>query len=177
MEQLVLIIGGLLKAISWNDVFFFVASLGVLLFLIYVAYLIKADERNDEEPINETITQDKSVENVPKEEILPKKPIIEIVNDLKSSYKPEPIDLSDYEKEMENTAIISYDELVSKANNNIYYDDNYQNKFDDIVIQKVDNKESKTQELVDLPKAVMMNYESEEAFLSALKALQKNLVR
>lgn len=105
------------------------------------------------------------------------RPLTAIVDEIEAEYKPKPIDLSEYEKEQENTAIISYDELVSRASNSIYYEDEYDSGSNDVLIQKVDNKESKTQELVDLPRAVMMSYESEEAFLSALKSLQKNLVR
>ena len=105
------------------------------------------------------------------------KPLTKIVNELEMDYKPAPIDLTDYEKELEDTAIISYDELVNRTSTNIYYDDNYDSGLSDVLVQKVDNKISKTQELVNLPTAVMMSYESEEAFLSALKVLQKNLVR
>ncbi len=172
MENIVLIIGGLFKSFSWSDIFFFVVTLFLIIFLVYVYYLIKVED--DQEDIETAIAENKFLKYESKHE---DKPLSKIVDELEMNYHPQPIDLSDYEKEQENTAIISYQELLSRANNNIYYDDNYESGFDDVLIQKVDNKESKTQELVDLPKAVMMSYESEEAFLSALKVLQKNLVR
>lgn len=173
MENIVLIIGGLLKSFGWSDLFFFVVTLFLIIFLVYIYYLIKLDE-SDLDDIELAIRENKYVKSPAKRE---EKSLSKIVDELETDYNPKPIDLTDYEKELENTAIISYDELVSRTNNNIYYDDNYESGFDDVLIQKVDNKESNTQELVNLPKAVMMSYESEEAFLSALKVLQKNLVR
>ena len=172
MENLVLIIGGLFKSFTWSDIFFFAVTLFLIVFLVYVYYLIKIDD-DKEDDLETAIRENKFLKTVSKEE----KPLSKIVSELETDYHPKPIDLSDYEKEQENTAIISYQELLSRANNNIYYEDDYESGFDDVLIQKIDNKESKTQELVDLPKAVMMSYESEEAFLSALKVLQKNLVR
>ncbi|HBA38157.1 MAG TPA: hypothetical protein DCY94_05500 [Firmicutes bacterium] len=174
MENIVLTIGGLLKSFGWSDLFFFSITLTMILLLIYILYLIRLDESKDD-------IENMLLSNLEKKDLSNKKetgkPLSAIVDKLETEYKPKPIDLSDYEKEQENTAIISYDELVSRSSNNIYYDDEYDSGFDDVLIQKVDNKESKTQELVDLPRAVMMSYESEEAFLSALKSLQKNLVR
>lgn len=179
MEKIVLTIGGLLSSFGWSDLFFFVVTLMLLLLLVYIVYLIKLDDKDSETDPSDmlSVSSNNNVENsnVP----LPQKSLSKIVDELETDYSPKPIDLSDYEKEMEDTAIISYDELVKRASSatNIYYDDNYDSGFDDVLIQKVDNKESKTQELVNLPKAVMMSYENEEAFLSALKVLQKNLVR
>lgn len=167
MENIVLTIGGLLKSFGWSDLFFFVVTLLLIILLIYVVYLVKIDDNEPPKTVNS------SKKNTQAEE----KSLTKIVDELKTDYKPTPIDLSDYEKEMENTAIISYEELVNRSSNNIYYDDQYKSGFDDVLVQKIDNKESKTQELVDLPKAVMMSYESEEAFFKALKTLQKNLVR
>ncbi len=79
-------------------------------------------------------------------------------------------------EEQENTAIISYDELLERTSNNINYDEEYTNEYDDLFIRKV-TEDSDTKEYVNLPEVIMMNYESEEDFLKALKKLQKNLVR
>lgn len=172
MENIVLTIGGLLKSFEWSDLFFFVITLILILLLVYIVYLVKIDE------IDVVVKTSNSKEKSNVRPMNEEKSLSAIVNELETSYSPEPIDLSAYEKEQENTAIISYQELLSRASNNIYYEDEYDSGFDDVLIQKIDNKEtSNTQELVNLPKAIMMNYESEEAFLSALKVLQKNLVR
>ncbi len=176
MERIVLTLGGLLSSFSWSDLFFFVVTLLLLLLLVYIVYLIKIDEEalDERENLLEEFIETPTAQPVAKE-----KPLSKIIDELETDYSPKPIDLSDYEKEMEDTAIISYDELVKRASmaTNIYYDDNYESGFDDIVVQKVNNKESNTQEMVNLPKAIMMSYENEEAFLSALKVLQNNLVR
>lgn len=171
MENIVLTIGGLLKSFTWSDLFFFGITLILILILIYIVYLIRLDT------VDLLGLEDKTKEDA--KEQIPKadKPLTAIVDDIELNYKPKPIDLSEYEKEQENTAIISYDELLKSVSNNIYYEDEYDSGFDDVLIQKVDNKESKTQELVDLPKAIMMSYEAEEDFLKALKVLQSNLVR
>lgn len=169
MEKLVLTIGGLFKSFSWGDLFFFGVTLFLIVFLIYIIYMVKLEDEN----FIEEKKKDSNVKNIENKS----KPLSKIVDELELNYKPKPIDLTEYEKELENTAIISYKELLERANNNIYYDDEYESGFDDLIVQKVDSRESNTQEFVDLPKAVMMDYESEEEFLRALKVLQKNLVR
>ena len=79
---------------------------------------------------------------------------------------------------MEDTAIISYEELLKRSNSDIAYDENYKTKSDDLVVKKVDDSNmSNTREYVNLPNAVMMSYENEEAFLEALKTIHNNLVR
>ncbi len=181
MENIVLTIGGLLKSFEISDLFFFTVTLILILLLIYIVYLVRLDDENYEtKNLKSTVPAPHlEVNKSATIESTEDKPLKAIVDKIESDYKPRPIDLSEYEKEQENTAIISYQELLSRASaaNNIYYEDEYDSGFDDVLIQKVDNKQSNTQELVNLPKAVMMSYESEEAFLHALKALQKNLVR
>lgn len=174
MEKFILTVGGLFHALSWGDLFFFIVTLLLLLLLIYIIYLIKDDDDDIMVIKREDLSKNKDNQKVPEKD----KPLTKIVDELEMDYKPKPIDMSDYEKELENTAIISYDELINRTSTNIYYDDDYDSGLDDVLVQKIDdNKMSSTQELVDLPRAVMMSYESEEAFLSALKVLQKNLVR
>ena len=164
VEKVVLIIGGLFKSLKWTDLFFFISSLILILLIVYIIYLIKSENSNEEIVEEEIVEKDE------------KKSLVEIIDNLQNNYEPKPIDLTDYEKELENTAIISYDELVKRSSQNISYEDNYESGFDDLTVKKV-TTESNTQELVDLPKAVMLRYDNEEAFLQALKKLQDNLVR
>ena len=163
MENAVLTIGGLIKSFDWSDALLLLIGLAIVLMLIYIVYLIgKTDEAIDEKI--ERKDETKNIED--------------IINELETNYEAKPIDLSEYEQEMEDTAIISYEELLEKTSTNITYDDNYNSGIKDIVVKKVDpTNTSSTKELVDLPKAVMMSYEHEEAFLKALKKLQNNLVR
>ena len=169
MENIVLTIGGLIKRISFSDIFFFGSSLILILLLIYIVYLIKTDENEIKKELGngELPRMQPDTNN-----------IASIVNNIEENYDPKPIDLSKYEQEMEDTAIISYEELLKRSSNDITYDDDYKSKSDDLLVKKVDDSNtSMTKEYVNLPTAVMMSYENEEAFLDALKTIQNNLVR
>lgn len=86
------------------------------------------------------------------------------------------IDLTDYEKEQEERAIISYDELLKKTSNR---EINYEAEeiIDDITVKKVDlaNLVSSIEENEPKINVQVISYEKEEAFLQALKQLQQNL--
>lgn len=101
-----------------------------------------------------------------------------ITRNIETNYKPVTIELTSYEQEQENNAIISYDELVSnKDSKKVNYDDTYENRTD-IDVKKVDLKKQSGEELPKTKLEVtLMNYEMEEAFLKALKQLQNNLAR
>lgn len=102
-----------------------------------------------------------------------------ITRNIESDYRPTNIELSSYEKEQENNAIISYEELVNnRDNNNINYDETYENNTVDVAVKKVDlngnygvNLEKETYSVN------LMSYEHEEAFLRALRKLQSDLAR
>lgn len=101
-----------------------------------------------------------------------------ITKNIETNYKPVTIELTSYEQEQENNAIISYEELVSnKDAKKVNYDETYENSMD-IDVKKVDLKR---QDGAELPKTkievTLMNYEMEEAFMKALKQLQNNLAR
>jgi len=104
-----------------------------------------------------------------------------ITKNIERDYKPLNVELTSYEKEQEKNAIISYEELVSNAkNNNVVYDDRYQNEDELIEIKKVDlgthpeNNTPVTQTKINVD---VLRYDKEEAFLKALKQLQDGLVR
>lgn len=102
-----------------------------------------------------------------------------ITKNLETNYRPINIELTSYEKEQEESAVISYEELVSKRGpEDISYDENFVNdsgvdvkKIDLNDTYKSDGEESKRVNLK------MFDYEAEEAFLKALKQLQSNLAR
>jgi hypothetical protein len=105
-----------------------------------------------------------------------------ITKSIERDYKPVNINLTSFEQEQENNAIISYQELIKQKHNNnsISYDTSYVND-DDLDIKKIDVDN----EFRDEEKKVsnnntgfsLMNYEKEEEFLKALKQLQGTLVR
>ena len=174
MEKIVLALGDFFRLITLNDLIFWAVLVLIVLTLIYIFYLLRVESETREIKRTKEVKIEKmerEVKHTTSDDIL------RIVDKLQKEYKPETIDLTSYEEEQENTAIISYDELLSKVNSNINYDDKYQSKYDDLDIKKVVSNHSDTNEYVSLPKAVMMRYESEEDFLKALKKLQKNLVR
>ena len=95
-----------------------------------------------------------------------------------------PIDLTSFEEEQEKEAIISYDELLKKSNQDTYtpskidYEIPYKSEImlDDLLVKEVDldnlnktNKEVKNEEVVSI------NYGDEQAFLDALKELREQL--
>lgn len=165
MEEIVLTIGGLIKSFDWSDLILLLIGLILVILLIYIVYLIgKSDEVYENKSLNKQQNDTNDIKS--------------IIENLEANYETKPIDLSEYEQEMENTAIISYDELLEKTSTHITYDDEYDSGTSEVIVKKVDpTNTSVTKEKVDLPKVVMMDYESEEAFLKALKKLQKNLVR
>ena len=94
-----------------------------------------------------------------------------IVSDIENS-KPPVLELTDYEAEQEEKAIISYEELLAKKDSgSITYEEETN---DEVSIKKVNvdalEKPSKNKKSV-----VFYNYEREEEFLKKLKALNELL--
>ena len=95
MKDILENIFGFLYTLSMGDYIFFIATFIIILAFIYVLYLIKRDEDMGSLYNKDDISY---LENV-KEKI-------------EKEYKPVEIELTDYEKEQEETAIISYKELL-----------------------------------------------------------------
>lgn len=102
-----------------------------------------------------------------------------ITKNIEKDYKPANINLTSYEQEQEDNAIISYQELLnSKDKNHVNYDGSFNNKTD-IDIKKVDlsNNEKNGYDEHNQINITLMSYEKEEAFLKALKQLKIDLAR
>lgn len=102
-----------------------------------------------------------------------------ITKNIERDYKPANINLTSYEQEQEDNAIISYQELLnSKDKNHVNYDGSFNNKTD-IDIKKVDlsNNEKNGYDEHNQINITLMSYEKEEAFLKALKQLKIDLAR
>lgn len=102
-----------------------------------------------------------------------------ITKNIERDYKPANINLTSYEQEQEDNAIISYQELLnSKDKNHVNYDGSFNNKTD-IDIKKVDlsNNEKNAYDEHNQINITLMSYEKEEAFLKALKQLKIDLAR
>lgn len=160
MKDIIENIFGFLYTLSMGDYIFLIATFIIILAFVYVLYLIKRDEDMGSLYSNEDISY---LENVKEK--------------LESEYKVNEIELTDYEKEQEESAIISYEELINSKNKmNISYDDNYKSDTEEISVKKIMLNDNGVVEENTKPLDVkLMNYDKEEAFLIALKQLQKNL--
>ena len=149
-----------LQMLTFADVIFFFAVLVLIVLIVILIYFIKV---NREEEIEENETPEMRIER-------------EITKDMKKETPN--IEFTEYEQEQENKAIISYDELIKQ---NSSYDINYEKEdlYDDVSVKKVDldNIISTKDKKNTIPKMEVrvISYAEEEAFLQALKQLQKEL--
>ncbi len=148
-----------------KDIFSFIQSFSELDYLLYFAVLVLIILvvslihiiKNGEDEIEETKESND---------------LKEIANHLETK-KPLEVELTDYEMEQEEKAIISYDELLEKSKQgNILYDE--EKKSDDLSIKKI-NLDALTEERKEEKQVGFSNYEREEEFLKTLKALNQLL--
>jgi len=130
------------------------------------------EDKNEEElPILEELVEEK------KEDVFDLK---NVTKELESLPKERTIQLTDYEREQEETAIISYDELVTQSiprleiskalREEVLEEYDYEVKED--VVEEI------TEEKVEEPKEIVKssdNYDHEESFLDGLKDLKNSL--
>ena len=141
------------------DIIFFFAVLILMILIVTLIYFIKINNETEEKDLEETQE-------------------MKIAKELRDSMKnSEPtIKFTDYEKDQEDKAIISYDELLNKGNN---YELNYEKEemHDDLWVKKVDldNLVNKNNNTVSNIEVRLISFQKEEAFLEALKRLQKEL--
>lgn len=105
-----------------------------------------------------------------------------ITRNITENYKPAMVQLTSYEQEQEDNAIISYEELVNKMeNNHINYDTSYVHHDDEVSVKKIDldNEYSEPDNKVsnETSGLKLTDYEKEEEFLRSLRQLQSNLAR
>ena len=153
-------IGEFLRTLNFVDIVFFFAVVILMVLIVTLIYFIKIN--NDEDP--------KDV----KEETAEMKIVREIQE---NSGKVEPnVKFTDYERDQEDKAIISYDELLNKGAN---YNLNYETEElkDDVSIKKVNLDDLLKKQETEMPKVDVrvISFAKEEAFLQALKQLQKEL--
>ena len=130
------------------------------------------EDKNEEElPILEELVEEK------KEDVFDLK---NVTKELESLPKERTIQLTDYEREPEETAIISYDELVTQSiprleiskalREEVLEEYDYEVKED--VVEEI--KEEKVEEPKEIVKS-SDNYDHEESFLDGLKDLKNSL--
>ena len=154
-------IGDFLETLSFIDVVFFFAVLILIILVVTLIYFIKINKDDEEEKKQDDETAE-----------------MKIVKEIKENMKNDDvvINFTDYEKDQEEKAIISYDELLNKSNK---YGLNYEKEdvYDDLSVKKVDldNLVNKDSEIKVNSDVRVISFAKEEAFLEALKRLQKEL--
>lgn len=148
-----------------NDLLF----IAIVLLMILISLIILLLLKNKGEKTKMTAIQKSKLDMIDLEAI---------TKNIEANYKPANIDLTSYEQEQENNAIISYDELVKNKDKSIVnYDDNYISD-EDVEVRKVEfTKNIGTKISPTDIKVNLMSYEKEEAFLKALRKLQIDLAR
>lgn len=150
-----------LVTLSFVDIVFFFAVLILMILIVTLIYFIKINngEKEEDKASGETAE-------------------MKIVREIQENMgKEEPtVNFTAYEKDQEDKAIISYDELLNKSNN---YELNYEKEelFDDLSVKKVNLEDLVNKNIEVAPKleARVISFAKEEAFLQALKQLQKEL--
>ena len=154
-------IWSLLMALRLVDIIFFFAVLILMILIVTLIYFIKINK--DEEPNKNDLEETQEMK---------------IAKELRDSMRnSEPtIKFTDYEKDQEDKAIISYDELLNKGSN---YELNYEKEetHDDLTVKIVDldNLVNKNSSITPNLEVRVISFQKEEAFLEALKRLQKEL--
>ncbi len=186
-----------LSVLSFIDIIFFIAILVLLILIVTLVYFIKINkdvlDEDDFFPPNDSKKDDenKKENDVVKEitDNIEGKKEVEEYNDeegelldlesltkkLKEKKDNEQVSINEYEQEQEEKAIISYDELLQKHNR---YSINYEKEevLDDLVVRKVNlNNLINEEEKEERQQVRVISYQKEEAFLSALKELNKLL--
>ncbi len=171
MKNLLFNLKELVDIISISDIIFLLLVLILIILIVTMFYIFKLGQEyvyvEKEKKTNENYKP--FVENPDN--------LIEVANALEENNSSLNINNNSYEEEQEENAIISYDELIKNADKfSIQYDD--EEDYDGIKVRKIDLEpfNFKIEEPSDIAKVKVISYEKEEAFLEALKTLQKNLI-
>lgn len=185
-----------LKILSLVDIIFFVAIITLLILLVTLVYFIrinkdvlKEDDFFPPSDSKQNVEELKIEERIVEEKKVSELEVVEEYNDeegelldLESLTKKlkeegnERVTCTEYEKDQEEKAIISYEELLQKKNK---YAINYEKEeiMDDLIVKKVnlnDLVNKNEEEKIDSEIRVI-SYQKEEAFLDALKELNNLL--
>lgn len=158
MRQFISSIIELVGKLSVVDMIIIIALMTFIILIISVIYLYKISTLEIEESeVNDMLD------------------LKEITRQIEQAPKTKNIELTPYEREQEEKAIISYDELIKNSNSmKINYDD--EDASSGVLVKKVDlknianyNEDSTDTEVHSI------SYKEEEAFLEALKNLKNML--
>ncbi len=158
MKQFISYIVNLIGKLSVVDMIIIIALMTFIILIISVIYLYKISTLEiKESEVNDMLD------------------LKEITKQIEESPKKRNIELTPYEQEQEEKAIISYDELIKNSNSmKINYDD--EDESSGILVKKVDLKNiADIDENSTDTEVHVISYKEEEAFLEALKNLKNML--
>jgi len=180
--------------LSFVDIVFFVAVIALLILVVTLIYFVRINkdvlDSDDFFPPKDEEKKENAIIKLEEMEVKPVIDVIEEYNDeegelldlesltkkLQKEEETGRINCTEYEKDQEEKAIISYDELLKKHNN---YTINYEKEeiIDDLIVKKVNlNDLVNTNEEENVKEEVrVISYQKEEDFLAALKELNRLL--
>lgn len=183
-----------IKSLTLVDIIFFVAIISLLILIVTLIYFIKINKpevfdtnssggmggNKDSDEIKNIVNELSNNIKPEREKYNDEEEALLDLNSLTEKLKQEEedrVDVTLYERDQEEKAIISYDELIQKHHN---YAINYEEEKvidDDVVVKKVDlNNLVKEDSFVDNNiEARVISYKREEDFLQALKELNRLL--
>lgn len=181
----------ILSSLSIVDYVLYFAVIALIILIVSLIYIIETEKEEKVEEIKEEENNKELPMNIEKDGDID---LQSIINAIEESPKPT-IDLTAYEEEQENNAIISYDELVNGVKQKeIYY--TKEEMVDDVIPVKKITLDAPKEPVVNIrnfeitpgePKIPYSSeeksdveekifaYEKEEAFLKALKQLNELL--
>ena len=174
-------------------------GVGLVFVIIAIVYLIYSQSKVNvynnkrEDEVEENITY--NIFNDNKEEVKEEIPLLEqmveeskedvfdlknVTKELESLPKERTIQLTDYEREQEETAIISYDELVTQSIPRLEISkalkEEVLEEYDyDVEVPEVEEIKEEVKENVVEETTTTSNYDHEESFLDGLKDLKNSL--
>jgi hypothetical protein len=164
MKQLIADIIGLITNFNKIDFLLYFAVLILLILVVSLIYIIINDDEYESEEDNFKYNN---------EDI----DLKEVVNNIENS-TPSTIELTKYEEEQEEKAIISYDELIKKNKTGSVKYDNEEIINDEVSVKKIDlNNILEENNIIASQNSTspLYKYEKEEAFLQTLKNISELL--
>ena len=154
MKGLVQNLVAFIKSLSLIDILFFISIIILIILIVSLIYVSRINNENKDDENDILVEEDE----------------IEDINSLIDIELPKPVTMTNYEKEQEEKAIISYDELV-KSKANTVEEINYEDEVDleGLKVKKLDSNSLKKVNIEE------SSFNEEEDFLNSLKDLQKKI--
>lgn len=169
MAQFLKDILSFIQSLSMIDLILYFAVLVLIILIISLIYVVKTSDNEEEEE-----EQTQWMELPKTKEPISLKEIVDTIEE-----KPKPlVDMTAYESEQEEKAIISYDELINTSQYRPISYDKEEIIDNEVRVKKVNlEKKAKPSLLEESPKteSKLFHYEREEAFLNTLKQLNELL--